>query len=380
MTRPLATSPIWNYIRRRDFSGNGKGQSRLTVIVDANDLRAEAFTAGLVSSFAKDSLLGERCSGSNLPKAIKKGLNSARELVSEGFCAEPNETPHYPLSQIMNDQGEHYKIASVLIPLENSTTDRWSIFLNVMGDTMEIARFIVQNGPDDVLSQVQTARFGKLLTADRREMEGFRAITNLVEEYIRGQQIEPLSIGIFGPPGSGKSFAVTQVIEGASHTAKIEELPFNLSQFNHYSDLLSSFQLIRDETLSGSLPMALFDEFDAEFESTSLGWLRYFLAPMQDGRFLDHGQMHHPLGRYIFVFIGGTSSKFADFIGPEGEHQTHFKQAKGPDFVSRLRGYADFHGSDKNGDDDKMYSIRRAILLRALLERRMVMSNNHLTV
>ncbi|KAE8390740.1 hypothetical protein BDV23DRAFT_183254 [Aspergillus alliaceus] len=207
-----------------------------------------AFTAGLVSSLANDSLLGERCSGSNLPKAIKKGLNSARELVSEGFCAEPNETPHYPLSQIMNDQEEHYKIASVLIPLENSTTVRWSIFLNVMGDTMEIARFIVQNGPDDVLSQVQTARFGKLLTADRREMEGFRAITNLVEEYIRGQQIEPLSIGIFGPPGSGKSFAVTQVIEGASHTAKIEELPFNLSQFNHYSDLLSAFQLIRDET------------------------------------------------------------------------------------------------------------------------------------
>jgi hypothetical protein len=37
-----------------------------------------------------------------------------------------------------------------------------------------------------------------------------------------------------------------------------------------------------------------------------LGWLRYFLAPIQDGTFQE-GQITHPLGRAIFVFARGTS-------------------------------------------------------------------------
>ncbi|GIC85839.1 uncharacterized protein Aud_001679 [Aspergillus udagawae] len=275
-----------------------------------------------------------------------------------------------------------------------------------MGDSTEVARFIVQNGPDNVLSKVQTARFGRLMTADRFEIEGFRSITNLVEEYLRGSKTQPLSIGVFGRPGSGKSFAVTEVIKEASHMAPIEKVVFNVSQFNQYSDLLSAFQSIRDVSLSGAIPMALFDEFDASFVSTKLGWLRYFLAPMQDGKFSDHGQMHR-LGRSIFVFIGGTSPTLEDFVkssrslsvqgehknndgkgdlepqefhSPHGRKKEDFVAVKGPDFVSRLRGYVNIQGPDKIDDNDRMYSIRRAILLRALLEERMHMSNNHLEV
>jgi hypothetical protein len=61
-------------------------------------------------------------------------------------------------------------------------------------------------------------------------------------------------------------------------------------------------------TLSWKVPLVLFDEFDARFGS-KLGWLRYFLAQMQDGEFLDHGRMH-PLGQAIFAFIGGAFSTF----------------------------------------------------------------------
>lgn len=71
-----------------------------------------------------------------------------------------------------------------------------------------------------------------------------------------------------------------------------------------------------------------------------IGWLKYFLAPMQDGAFKD-GETMHPLGRAIFVFAGGTSSTFAEFAGgnPDDHTPSHdFKDAKGPDFVSRLRG------------------------------------------
>ena len=54
--------------------------------------------------------------------------------------------------------------------------------------------------------------FGALLTADRREIEGFRSIQNLIGEYCSlARPPRPLSIAVFGPPGSGKSFAVTQI-------------------------------------------------------------------------------------------------------------------------------------------------------------------------
>ena len=42
------------------------------------------------------------------------------------------------------------------------------------------------------------------------------------------------------------------------------------------------------------------------------GWLRYFLAPMQDGKFLQ-GEMAHPIGKAIFVFAGGTSWTLDNF-------------------------------------------------------------------
>ena len=134
------------------------------------------------------------------------------------------------------------------------------------------------------------------------------------------------------------------------------------------------FQLIRDRTLSGTVPLVLFNGFDASYGS-KLSWLCYFLAPMQDGKFVYHGQMH-TLGTAVFVFIGGTSSTFENFEGvpdsvSSGPPNVEFVAAKGPDFVSRLRGYVNVHGLDKVSNEDRMYPIRRAILLRALLEQRL---------
>ena len=66
---------------------------------------------------------------------------------------------------------------------------------------------------------------------------------------------------------------------------------------------------------------------------------------MQDGVFRVGGSLH-PIGKAIFVFAGGTSSTYQQFCGEEIEDATEykrftneFKDAKGPDFISRLRGY-----------------------------------------
>ena len=60
------------------------------------------------------------------------------------------------------------------------------------------------------------------------------------------------------------------------------------------------------------IPLVFWDEFDTSLDQTPLGWLRYFLAPMQDGSFLE-GQVTHPIGRAIFVFAGGTCNRMEEF-------------------------------------------------------------------
>jgi hypothetical protein len=120
--------------------------------------------------------------------------------------------------------------------------------------------------------------------------------------------------------------------------------------------------------LRGKLPFVLWDEFDSRLGDESFGWLRHFLAPMQDGAF-QQGQILHPIGKAIFVFAGGTSTKLADFAGNKTQE---FRLAKGPDFASRLKGHVDIVGPDPRGGDpesDPYYRIRRAILLRSMLLR-----------
>ena len=129
-------------------------------------------------------------------------------------------------------------------------------------------------------------QFGKLRTADRAEIEGFRSLRNLIDEYLSGTTARPLSVAVFGSPGSGKSFSVTQVAESVAGSRKIVRLEFNLSQFRSPDDLCHAFHRVRDTVLEGAIPLVFFDEFDTAFEG-ELGWLKYFLAPMQDGVFRE---------------------------------------------------------------------------------------------
>ncbi|MFY9556091.1 MAG: RyR domain-containing protein, partial [Blastocatellia bacterium] len=92
---------------------------------------------------------------------------------------------------------------------------------------------------------------------------------------------------------------------------------------------------------------------------------RHFLAPMQDGRF-QQGQISHPIGRSIFVFAGGVSESMEGF---GADDQSQFRAVKGPDFVSRLKGYVDILGPNRQNTSDPYYLLRRAILLRSILQR-----------
>ncbi|MDR1527713.1 MAG: hypothetical protein LBS46_08630 [Dysgonamonadaceae bacterium] len=220
--------------------------------------------------------------------------------------------------------------------------------------------------------------FGALTTIDRREIESYRNICNLIDNYVRSDPVRPLSIAVFGAPGSGKSFGVTQIAKNIL-PGKVEKLEFNVSQFTHNNDLGCAFQQVRDGILEGKLPLVFFDEFDSDRNGIQLGWIKNFLMPMQDGKFKDESG-EHPLGKCILVFAGGTSATFEEFSRPmlseNADEQKTFKERKGPDFVSRLRGTINVLGPNPANENDKNYILRRALLLRNLCERKLKMKKD----
>ena len=334
-----------------------------------------AFVAAFAAKIAKEGLKGTE-------NGICEGIQKSRQLLKLGF-GDAKAEPSYPISKLFDSKSEQNSICEVTIPdFKNKASGKknnWRILEECTRGMLEsIAYSAVKNKTEDALRKVPCARFGKLLTLDREEIESFQSIRNLMSEYMEKTEVNvPLSIAVFGPPGSGKSFGVTELALSLDQK-RVEKIEFNVSQFTSVADLASAFHKVRDLVLKGKMPLVFFDEFDTAFDG-KLGWLKYFLAPMQDGMFKD-GETMHPIGRSIFVFAGGTSYTFQKFSREnfdeevtENERKSmikEFRDAKGTDFVSRLRGYVNILGVNRAGPDDASFIIRRALLLRSLLQRK----------
>jgi len=230
----------------------------------------------------------------------------------------------------------------------------------------ECARNIVINGPLAALPDVPVEAIGAWSSADRHEIEGVRSVNNAMKDYLEQKKPEkPLCVAVFGPPGAGKSFVVKEIAKGLG-IREDAQLTFNLSQFETPDELQAAFSEIRDLNLKGIMPLIFWDEFDTPCEGHTLGWLRYFLAPMQDGEYTDRG-IPRPLGGGIHVFAGATRHSFAEFQTGDNAGD---RAAKKPDFISRLRAYINIRGinGDPNTVEDRLYIIRRAFILRQYLE------------
>ena len=296
--------------------------------------------------------------------------------------------------------------------------DRWSILIHstVGSALLDTARNIVLFGvkkavnhpprPDwgDTFTPVvhtfaPKARFNNLVTLDRDEIESFRGVYNIIKEYIISDQKTPLSIAVFGPPGSGKSFAVDEIANASvcqlattTNSSKLEKRKnINMSQIDTLKDLIDSLEAllgsyrfeeesddrqnysipllipdIRQTADLNRIPFVFFDEFDCN-HTGHLGWLKTFLSPMEDAYVsVERGKLN--LSRSIFVFAGGTTLNYKDFscdsLPPTDQNRIDFIAAKGLDFVSRLRGHIDIKGINPLDPTDKGFIIRRAVLLR----------------
>jgi hypothetical protein len=312
---------------------------------------------------------------------IRTGLRNCRKLYCHGFGSTPED--------VLRLETEDRWTDSFLVPdadlvggppilrseVEYNSTSWALLHFKSEREIEKIAETIVRIGPKEILSgskqQFPSAKFGDHWVVDREEIESFRSIRNLLQDHRDKRKTLPLSIAVFGPPGSGKSRGVREIANSLSKSSKdVEFKTYNMAQFVQSVELGQALLPIRDFALDGKMAVVFFDEFDSKLDGDRLGWLKYFLPIMQDGEF-KHGEGTIKTGGAVFVFAGGTSRTYQEFCrvdAPEDE-QIDFRERKGPDFVSRLRGYVNIRGADQQNEADKVYMIRRAISLRSMLRK-----------
>ncbi|MFD9984456.1 ATP-binding protein [Streptomyces massasporeus] len=355
-----------------------------------------ALTAAVVRVLMSHVSSDEAGENPDIKKAARAGLNGMLAIYEEGFGVIPALTEEggggdviqFPTEKACTaikesiETGEGKRMfaeasfsPSASLQSWNILTDKYNKFTH---DLTDIARTVVVKGPA-ALKGAPWMTYGELTTVDRGEIESLESIRGLIGGYVAEKTDKhfgykgdakkpppPLSIAVFGAPGSGKSTAVKELVQSLKVPGvKFEPKIFNLSEFRSPQDLEDALHLVRDERLQGKIPLVFWDEFDAYYDR-NLGWLRFFLSPMQDGTFRA-GQAIHPIGKAIFAFAGGTSSTLNEF-----QDQSNFVDAKGPDFLSRVQGTIELRGIDAlhgDTDFDSQYVIRRAVLLNSILKK-----------
>ncbi len=347
-------------------------------------------TAEQLAIWKRDLALGKKGVSKDknelaLAPAIGIGLGAMRDLLDQGHglaTATPDGYPVARLGGVLAREKNDFATAPVgWRRVRASKGPPWMMIMdvpevpNAPPDAQASvisgrSRQIVVRG-QAALRGVAHAKFGQLTTADRSEIETLRGLRRLMQRYADSSDNKPLSIGVFGPPGAGKSFGVKQLGEEVFGDKAWCE--FNLSQFNGPRDLVGAFHQVRDKVLEGLTPVVFWDEFD----SRDRVWLQYLLAPMQDGRFQDD-QLNHRIGKCVFVFAGGTYFTFAAFGPRDDGDKDKFRRDKGTDFRSRLDGYYDVLGPNQstlpadpeNPDEppsDICHPLRRALFIRSKL-------------
>lgn len=386
---------------------------------------------GTVNSFLQQLYLNESMRPLKMRDSMVILLDREGALVQDGgiwsliFAPEERETlslsPEedlFPIYEEMLGKVDSGEMSRIVLPQisERALLNNTGHFVILdtyarqqSGGYLSVAKELVKNGTDRLFSHVPVLKCGALSTLDVNEIESYNTIRELIQDYVLqydsrtdGSPIQPLSVAVFGAPGSGKSFGIKEL---AKSIGRFRIATLNCSQFESihalFAALDAELQETKNETPAAStrgtkndtpaasmketrntgtggeeseedkprIPLIFFDEFDSSLNGVDRGWLKYFLAPMQDGEYTLNGRTR-TIDAAVFIFAGGTAETFAQFVPKDADGEAAFRNAKGPDFISRLKGTLDIKGPNAADVRDRRHIIRRALLLRELIIRK----------
>ena len=252
-------------------------------------------------------------------------------------------------------------------------------FLGVIVEVLHYLKEEVswQNG----FEELRLFQVGHLRTTDPVEIEPVVTLQNVMDSYVAKDKVQrPLCVGVFGPPGSGKSFAVKEVARAVARkydNSPFDLFEFNMTQFGGPEEINAAIEPIRASVAKGMVPIVFWDEFDCRYDGHEFGYLRYFLPSMQDGVTYVHGVPYN-IGRSIFVFAGGVKASWegmeALLVQEEYPAMNQVRTLKIPDFMSRLRVVLDIDGIviadnllSPGTSELELDELRRILLKRAFI-------------
>ena len=320
-----------------------------------------AFTAGFAAGFPDSE------------KGIRLGISVANRLSSAGFqCNNEDRAPDYPSTEVMENLSPEKGYTAVSVPSTNiSSGDSFYIFDTLAGDVSELARKIVTDGPDKALGRCSVKKIGDLQSVDRTEQESLGAIVHTIHERLTSQTTtEPTCIGLLGPPGSGKRFAANNIANHVTESWPIRRITYD-ARVMHSADLVNMCQTMRDNSAQNILTIACFENFEHLLIANSTV-VHEFFTLMRDGTFSDNGT-RRKVGQCLLFFLvneEAQSNELAPTPTASEFRESRFRRADDSEILDKLHGAIHLRGPNQVGSQDKLYSVRRALMLRQLLKER----------
>lgn len=268
-----------------------------------------------------------------LLKCAKEGLSRSRQVLEEGYTLPPTiwALPKSNTGSLW-DGTQHGSAYRILPASPHIDTSEFIKFEPIKGDEAAVQAIVY--GDERSLREHLVLEIGELQITDTDFARDVLMLERRLKDHAdHGNRI--LSFAILGQPGSGKSFVAKQLAKAIDPEGiLLQDKTVNLSTFaGDPESLVEQFEEIEQITVGGKIPFVLWDEFDSVLDGHQCGWLRYFLMPMEDGKYWSRKKARD-LGKCVFVFMGGTFANLKDF--DEWRTKPVNTSLKGNDFHSRL--------------------------------------------
>ena len=297
-------------------------------------------------------------------------MAATQRLLQTGFVPSPEDhSPEYPTKAVMDKLAPAKRLSAVNVPSNRiSTGDSFSIFNALTGDPAEVARQIVTRGPDRALAHCSVRQFGSLQSADRTEQESLGSIVDTMHERLDSGNVRPTCIGVLGPVGSGKKFVASSLSKQVSERWPIRKLTYN-ARVMRLEELTNACNTIRDNAAESCLTVVSFENFEALLEPDN-ALLDEFTAVMRYGTFKDGGH-ERALGRCLLIFLVNREPPRQESTPTPTTGEFRLPRAVDDSaLLDNLHGVVNLLGPNQAGPQDKLFAIRRALMLRQLLKER----------